>query len=57
MPEKNEQEKAASTAPAPPETMFEQGAGGCSSPGCNCPNYSGSGNTCANCGHNYATHW
>jgi hypothetical protein len=33
------------------------GYGACSSSGCNCKSYSGSADTCANCGHNYATHW
>jgi hypothetical protein len=57
MPEKNQPDKAISTGPVHSETRVEQGYGACSSPGCNCQGYSGSGDTCANCGHNYATHW
>jgi hypothetical protein len=33
------------------------GAGRCGVSGCNCPEYSGSGNLCANCGHNWSAHW
>ena len=58
MPEKNEQEKAlSSTLPVRSENKVEQGYGACSSSGCNCQSYGGSGNTCSNCGHNFATHW
>ena len=57
MTEKNEQEKAVSTPAVCSETRVEQGYGACSSSGCNCQSYSGSGDTCANCGHNFATHW
>ncbi|MBV9835043.1 MAG: hypothetical protein JO055_11585 [Alphaproteobacteria bacterium] len=32
-----------------------QGYGACAS--CNCPGFTGSYNTCGNCGHNYRTHW
>jgi hypothetical protein len=39
------------------EEKAEQGYGACSSSGCNCQSYSGSADTCANCGHNFATHW
>jgi len=42
---------------ASPEEKAEQGYGACSSSGCNCQSYAGSGNTCSNCGHNFATHW
>lgn len=31
------------------------GYGRCSA--CNCPGYTGSQWVCANCGHNYQTHW
>ena len=33
------------------------GYGQCSGGGCNCQSYSGNADTCANCGHNFATHW
>ncbi len=33
------------------------GYGSCSSSGCNCQTYEGSGSTCSNCGHNYGTHY
>ncbi len=32
-----------------------QGYGACAA--CNCPGFTGSQNLCANCGHNYQTHW
>jgi hypothetical protein len=58
MPEKNELEKAALTAKAAcSEVKDEKGYGACSASGCYCKSYSGSADTCSNCGHNYATHW
>jgi hypothetical protein len=33
------------------------GYGACSISGCYCQSYSGQAYTCANCGHNYASHW
>jgi hypothetical protein len=33
------------------------GYGNCSASGCYCQSYSGSADTCANCGHNFATHY
>jgi len=39
------------------ETNVERGWGACSSSGCNCKAFTGSADTCGNCGHNYATHW
>ncbi|HEV7474680.1 MAG TPA: hypothetical protein VGN90_11570 [Pyrinomonadaceae bacterium] len=57
MPEKNDHEKLhSSTSPACSETRIEQGYGACTSPGCNCPGYTGSGDLCGNCGHNYTMH-
>ena len=53
-----EQENASpTTLTANREAKAEQGYGACSSSGCNCQSYGGSGNTCSNCGHNFATHW
>jgi hypothetical protein len=40
-----------------PVPHIHDGYGACSASGCNCQAYSGSAYTCANCGHNYATHW
>jgi hypothetical protein len=45
------QSAAADGAPQP----VMQGYGACSA--CNCPGFTGSYNTCGNCGHNYQTHW
>jgi hypothetical protein len=57
-PIKDEQEKASVSALAVRvEGEAAQGYGACSSSGCNCKAYGGSGDTCSNCGHNYATHW
>jgi hypothetical protein len=36
---------------------LRSGYGACSSSGCNCKSYEGSGSTCENCGHNYDRHW
>ena len=52
-----EPENASVTALTANESKAEQGYGACSSSGCNCQSYAGSGDTCSNCGHNYATHW
>jgi hypothetical protein len=46
---------AAESAAAPHQVM--QGYGACSAYGCNCPGFTGSYQLCANCGHNYQTHW
>ena len=47
-------EKAAQDRSAP---HVHCGYGACSISGCYCQSYSGQGYTCANCGHNYASHW
>jgi hypothetical protein len=38
-----------------PSKKAQAGYGACSL--CACPAYSGSGHVCANCGHNYQSHW
>ena len=54
----NDPNKASQTTQAVNhEDKAEQGYGACSYSGCNCKGYQGSGDTCGNCGHNYATHW
>jgi hypothetical protein len=40
-----------------PTPHVHNGYGACSAYGCYCQSYTGSAYTCANCGHNYATHW
>jgi len=40
-----------------PRAPLRAGAGRCGVSGCNCPEYSGSGQLCANCGHNWSAHW
>jgi hypothetical protein len=53
-----EKEPAPATNPSQRgEAMVDRGYGACSSSGCNCQAYGGSGDTCSNCGHNYQTHW
>lgn len=56
MKESNEPLNAQSTA-VESEAKVENGFGACSSSGCNCPAFGGSGDLCSNCGHNYGTHW
>jgi hypothetical protein len=57
-PTQDEQEKAhLSTLALSVEREAAQGYGACSSSGCNCQGYGGSGDTCTNCGHNFTTHW
>ena len=53
MPNQIEQQNAERSA----ETEVHRGYGACSTSGCNCQGYTGSGNTCENCGHNYSAHW
>lgn len=43
--------------PNNPATGPVAGYGACSTSGCNCRGYEGSGNTCENCGHSYEKHW
>ena len=38
------------------ERNVVHGYGACTSGGCNCPGYTGNGQTCENCGHNYSMH-
>jgi hypothetical protein len=40
-----------------PAPHHKCGYGACSISGCYCQSYSGQAYTCANCGHNYASHW
>jgi hypothetical protein len=57
-PIQSEPEKASVSTPAAGvECEVTHGYGACSASGCNCQAYGGSGDTCSNCGHNYATHW
>jgi hypothetical protein len=39
------------------ERAVVHGYEACGASGCNCQAYGGSGDTCTNCGHNFATHW
>ena len=42
---------------ANPLPIIHGGWGACSFHWCNCPSFVGSGDLCANCGHNYSYHW